>query len=142
MKAMEISRTGLDVEWRRLEIIAENIANVSTTRTASGKAYQVRRLLSGPAADFAAFLSNKGADRKLLGVSVYGVETISTPQHKVHDPSHPHADADGFISLPGLDMAAEMTLMVKTSRAYESNIVAMNIARQMYAKALDLGRRS
>ncbi|HEY9219059.1 MAG TPA: flagellar basal body rod protein FlgC [Phenylobacterium sp.] len=140
MQAMEISRTGLDVEWRRLEVIAENIANASTTRTALGGPYRPMRLVSGPKADFARLMGeSRPAD--LAGVTVLGVEPMQTASRRVLEPGHPHADADGYVTYPGFDHAAEMTLMVKTSRAYEANLVAMNAARQMYAKALDLGKR-
>ncbi|HMC91816.1 MAG TPA: flagellar basal body rod C-terminal domain-containing protein, partial [Allosphingosinicella sp.] len=59
---------------------------------------------------------------------------------RVHEPGNPNADADGFVTYPGVDHAGQMTQLVQTSRAYEANIVAMTAARQMYAKALDLGR--
>jgi flagellar basal-body rod protein FlgC len=61
---------------------------------------------------------------------------------RVYEPGHPHADAEGFVAYPDLDHAGEMTLMVRTSRAYEANLVAMNIAHQMYTRALELGRQA
>jgi flagellar basal-body rod protein FlgC len=140
MKAMEISRSGLDVEWRRLEVIADNLANAGTTRTASGAPFQAARLISGPNVSFKDLLS--GREDRLGGVAVYGLEPVSTPPRRVYEPEHPHADADGYVSYPGFDHAAEMTLMVKTARTYEANIVAINAARQMYSKALDLGKRA
>lgn len=130
--------TGLDVEWRRLEVISQNIANSNSIRTASGGPYQAMRLVSGPKTSFAGHL-NRPEDG-LAGVAVYGVEPVTLPPRKVHEPGNPLADADGYVSYPGLDQAAEMTLMVKTARSYEANIVAMNSARQMYVKALDIGR--
>jgi flagellar basal-body rod protein FlgC len=141
MQAMEISRSGLDVEWRRLEVIAQNIANMSTSRTATGEAYRGQRLVSGPRADFAK-LVNGGDAAALGGVTVYGVEPLQAPPRRVYEPQHPSADAEGFVTYPGIDQASEMTLMMKTSRAYEANIVAMNAARQMYSKALDIGKRA
>lgn len=143
MNAMEISRTGLDVEWRRLEIIAQNLANANTTRMANGEVYRPLRLISGPRTNFAAYLGgHRGAEAQPTGVAVYGVEASSAAPRRVYDPQHPHADAGGYVSYPALDHAGEMTRMVETSRVYEANLVAMSIARQMYAKALDLGRRS
>ncbi len=136
MQAMEISRTGLDVEWRRLEVIAENLANLNTTRTALGGPYQAMRLVSGPKANFAHFVD----PGRLGGVTVYGVEAMNLAPRTVHEPSHPHADANGFVSYPAIDHAAEMTLMVKTARAYEANLVAISAARQMYLKAMELGK--
>ena len=140
MKAMEISRTGLDVEWRRLEVIAQNIANANTARTALGETYRPMRLVSGPKAGFGAYLGKDGAGQSLDGVAVYGVEPMNLPPRTVYEPANPQADAKGFVSYPGLDQAGEMTLMLKTARAYEANVVAMNMARQMYSKALELGR--
>jgi flagellar basal-body rod protein FlgC len=142
MQAMEISRTGLDVEWRRLEVIANNIANANTVLTPLGEPYRAMRLVSGPKVDFAALLRQGRGVEALNDVSVYGVEPMNLAPRRVHEPTNPQADADGFVAYPGFDHAGEMTLMVKTSRAYEANIVAMNAARQMYAKALELGKRT
>jgi flagellar basal-body rod protein FlgC len=129
MQAMEISRTALDVEWQRLQIVAENLANVNTLG-----GYQPRRLVSGPAGDFPALL-NAG------GVEVKTIEPQAVEPRMVHEPGNPKADKNGYVTYPGIDHAAEMTLMIRTSRAYEANVVAMNMAHQMYAKALELGRR-
>jgi len=148
MKAMAISRTALDVEWRRLEIISENLANMNTTRAANGALYQARHLVSGPKADFEAHLDRPGTAatdvdlNSLQGVAVYGVVADNAAPHLVHEPGNPQADANGMVAYPAIDHAGQMLLMLKTSRAYEANIVAMNAARQMYAKALELGRHS
>ncbi len=140
MKAMEISLSGLDVEWRRLEVIADNLANVNTVKTPDGGPYRAMRLISGPKTSFQGHLG--GDPAKLDGVAVYGVEPVDTPPRKVHEPGNPLADADGNVSYPDINHSAEMVLMVKTSRAYEANLVAMNAARTMYVKALDMGRSS
>jgi flagellar basal-body rod protein FlgC len=142
MNAMEISRTGLDVEWRRLEVIAQNLANVNTVRTETGEAYRALRLVSGPKADFARYLAEGGKDVSLHGVTVYGLEPVNLPPRLVYEPGNPQADAKGYVSYPGFDHAAEMALMLKTERAYEANVVAMNVGRGMYSKALDIGKTS
>jgi flagellar basal-body rod protein FlgC len=150
MHAAEISRSGMDVEWRRLEVIAENIANVGTTRVAGGGPYQALRLVSGPRTDFADLVGGAGQDdlrggpvrgSDLRGVMAYGLEPATMAPRRVHEPSHPHADADGFVTYPGVDQAGEMALLLKTARAYEANLVTLNAARQMYSRALDLGKR-
>lgn len=144
MRAMEISKTGLDVEWRRLEVIADNLANINTTRTAGGAPYRAMRLLSGPKTSFAGHLSHGETTSagELEGVTVYGLEPTNAAPRSVYEPDNPDADANGYVAYPSVDHAQEMVLMVKTARAYEANIVAMNISRQMYAKALELGKRS
>lgn len=135
MNAMEISRTGLDVEWRRLQVVAENLANINTTRAEGGQPYASRRLVSGPAR-FAKALDAEAPQ----GVRVVAVERAAGAFRRVHEPNHPHADAAGFVSYPAIEHAAEMALMVRTARAYEANLVALSLAQQMYSRALELGR--
>jgi flagellar basal-body rod protein FlgC len=98
-------------------------------------------LLSGPRADFAGMIGGKGR-AQLGGVQVMGMEAMPGGFRRVHEPGHPHADAEGFVSYPDVDHAGQMTLMIKTSRVYEANLTAMNIAHQMYSRALELGRQS
>lgn len=146
MKALEISRSGLDVEWRRLELIAQNIANANTAATATGEAYRPMRLLSGPqtgavGGSFSQRLDGASDASAPTGVAVYGVAPQEGAPRRVYEPGHPQADPDGYVSYPAIDQAGEMTTMIKTARAYEANIVAMNMARQMYSRALDLGRK-
>lgn len=142
MDAMEISRSGLDVEWRRMEIIAQNLANVNTSHTADGGAYLPLRLVSGPVENFDQVLAKAGASptEHPKGVRVYGIEQTDAGTKQVYDPSDPHADAKGFVTYPNVSNAEEMTLMVRTSRAYEANLVALTAAQQMYSSALDVGR--
>jgi flagellar basal-body rod protein FlgC len=140
MQAYEISRTGMDVEWQRMEVIAQNLANAGTTRTGIGEPYQPVRLVSGP--QFATLY--KGGEQAqapaaISGVRVYGIEKMNVSPRMVYEPSNPQADAKGFVAYPGIDHAGEMTLLVKTARVYEANLVAMNAARSMYLKALELG---
>ena len=145
MEAMEISRTGLDVEWRRLEVIAANIANMNTTRTADGSPYLARRLVSGPVEDFRSLVQigpNQSADRPRKGVMVYEISVANAATRQVYDPSHPHADEAGFVTMPAISQAEEMSLMIKTQRSYEANLVALAAAQQMYNAALQVGRQS
>ena len=106
MQAMEISKTGLDVEWRRLEVIAENLANTGTARTAGGAPYTAMSLISGPKAAFASHLDGAAAS-SLRGVEVYGLAPMNVPARRVHEPGNPQADSDGFVTYPGFDQAAE-----------------------------------
>lgn len=158
MQASEISRTGLDVEWQRLQVIAENLANANTSRTASGGPYRPMRLLSGPAtADFQRLVEGEPVtDQPVrgqpfrgepvtdqpVGVAVLGLQPIAGGTRRVYEPGHPHADKQGFVTYPDISQASEMALMIKTARAYEANLTALGIAQQMYARALDLGNRS
>lgn len=144
MEAMQISRSGMDVEWQRLQVIAQNIANMNTTRTAGGGVYQARRLVSGPVEGFAQILSHYPGQPTppKRGVTVYDVAATSAATQRVFDPSHPHADDGGFVTMPAISQAEEMTLMIKTTRAYEANLVALSAAQQIYSSALQVGRQA
>lgn len=139
MNAQEISRTGLDVEWKRLEVIAQNLANAGTTLDAAGNPYRPLRLLSGPDRNFADLATADGHSR-LAGVRVYSVEPQNIGSRRVHEPAHPQADENGFVTMPSLDHVGEMALMLTASRSYEANVVALTAARQMYDRALEIGR--
>lgn len=144
--AMQISRSALDVEWQRLQVIAQNLANLNTSKTGSGAPFRPMRLQSGPAVSFAEAMT-RGPRSPTFSpaaapVRVLGVEAIPAGVRRVYDPGDPAAGADGFVDMPQIDQAAEMTLMIRTSRSYEANLTALGIARQMYMKALEIGRGS
>ncbi|MEI9851947.1 MAG: flagellar basal body rod C-terminal domain-containing protein [Sphingomonas sp.] len=134
MDAIEISRTGLDVEWQRLQVIARNLANMNTSGT---DGYRPMRLVSGPRGGFAAKLQARRD-----GVKVLALEPLAAGVRRVHEPGHPQADAEGFVTYPDLDHAAEMTLLIRASRAYEANLTVLSFAQQMYARAAELGRQA
>ena len=140
MNAMEISRTGLDVEWQRLQVIAQNLANINTSRTAAGGPFTPMRLVSGSSVDFATLVDTKGAPDRPRGVEVLGLEQIVGGTRRAYEPGNPDADAEGFVTYPDIDHAEQMTLLIKTSRAYEANLTAYSLAQQMYARAAELGR--
>lgn len=145
MDAMAISRSGLDVEWQRLQVIAANIANMNTTRTADGGSYSAQRLVSGPMVDFDTELrdaSGGQADTQRRGVMVYQITDTASGVRQIFDPNHPHADEAGFVTYPAISQAEEMSLMIKTQRAYEANLVALSAAQRMYSSALQVGRQS
>lgn len=138
MNAMEISRTGLDVEWRRLELIAQNLANANSSAGPGGEVYRPLSLVTGPRTNFASYMDGTA---RPAGVEIRGVVASEAPARRAWEPGHPQADADGYVSYPALDHSGEMVRMVGTARAYEANLVAMSIARQMYSKAIEIGRR-
>lgn len=148
MHAMEISRTALDVEWRRLEIISQNLANADIAASSKSAPYREQTLVSGPRGDFSTYLDPNGSITdgidigQLGGVAEYGVKSGSAAPRLAHEPGNPDADANGNVAYPAIDQASQMVLLVKTARAYEANIVAMNTAHEMYSKALELGNRT
>lgn len=136
-QSFAISATGMDVERLRVEVAALNLANANTVSSADGKGFQPLRVVAQSEMQHAgAFASLVGQG---LAVPRASVEPSGQPMRSILDPGHPQADAQGHVSYPGVDPAAEMMTMLGASRAYEANVVAMNIARSMAVKALDIG---
>ncbi len=142
---MEISGSGLTAQRLRMDIISNNIANQGTTRSgqvdANGKPIPYRReypiFQSG--APFSQFLENAGAGPE-PGVSVATIEQDSSPFPMVYNPSHPDANAQGYVEMPNVNLTQEMVDMIDASRAYEANISALNATKEMCSKALTIGQ--
>ena len=138
---VSIGRSALDVEWQRLQVIAQNLANQNTSRVAGGGTYRPLHLISGPAGSFSDLVAAGRNVSAPEGVRVLSVEAGASEIRRVYDPSHPDADPAGFVAYPDMDFASEMTLMAKTARVYESNLSLIALAQQMNSRALELGKR-
>ena len=139
LSGMEISASGLTGERLRMEIAANNIANIDSTMTPEGGPYQRKQVT------FAAAMENAmggGAHEvgDLYGVEVVGITADKTPGPSVHNPSHPHADADGYVKMPNVNISHEMVDLVTASRAYEANLKSLETFRQMAEQSLSLLR--
>jgi flagellar basal-body rod protein FlgC len=136
-----ISAAGMGVERLRVEVAALNLANAHTVSETNGRVFQPLRVIARAPMDARweqteAFSSLPG--HRLLG-PIGMVEAANLPVRKVLEPGHPLADAKGFVSYPGVDTATEMMSLMNATRAYEANVVAMNAARSMALRALDIG---
>ena len=142
---LEISASGLTAERLRMDVSAENLANAQTTRGTDGQPYRRKEvILQEQAGSFGASLSaamgsNNGSQGG--GVQVAGVvQDTETPLKRVYDPGHPDADAQGYVSMPNVDTVTEMVDLISAQRAYEANVTAMQSAKQMFSRTLDLLR--
>lgn len=125
-RSVNVSATGLSTQRTRMDVIADNIANAETTRTAEGGPYRRLRVLVS------------AADGPDGGVQLMGVAPDETPFKRVYDPSHPDANAEGYVDLPNVDIATEMVDMMTASRAYEANARALAMSRDMLRDAIDI----
>ena len=134
-----ISAAGMALERTRVEVAALNIANAHTTSIAGQPAYSPLRVVAQvPSSDaFAAMMLAAGPAAAMK--PDFHVEPAGIAPRMVHEPGHPTADARGFVSYPGVDPAAEMVALMSATRAYEANVAAMNTARALALKALDIG---
>ncbi len=139
---MEISASALTAERLRMDVVAENLANAQTTRGADGQPYRRKEVvLQERAASFGASLSaamSTGTNGG--GVEVAAIAEDQTPLKRVYDPGHPDADAEGYVSMPNVDTVTEMVDLISAQRAYEANVTAMQAAKQMFARTLELLR--
>jgi flagellar basal-body rod protein FlgC len=132
MPGIGICATGLDVESRRMEIIANNVANAQTTRGADGKVFQRKEVV------FAQRLDDQFGDGELGGVEIVDIAADNSPGRRVYRPGHPDAGDDGFLEMPNVNSVAEMVDMMGASRAFEANLSAMKTSRTMAGKALEI----
>jgi flagellar basal-body rod protein FlgC len=136
--AVNAAASALNAERTRIEVAVSNLANIESTRGPDGQPYRRRDVVlqSAPVDAFDHVLGRASA----TGVQVAAiVEDRSAPQMR-YEPSHPDADKNGFVALPNVDSAEEMVDMVSAARAYQANLTAIGLIRDMVQKALDLGR--
>jgi flagellar basal-body rod protein FlgC len=136
--ASNAAASALSVGRVRIEAAVSNLANAESTRSANGQPYRRRDVVirAEPMESFGDALGRSTA----TGVKVVGVVEDQSEFRRRYEPSHPDADKDGFVSLPNVDAPQEMVDMLGAARAYQANLAAINIIRDMVAKALELGR--
>lgn len=141
LSSLRISASGLAAQRKRQEAHSSNIANAQTTRTAEGGPYRRKEVVFGsePARnEFSEILEGELAEN---AQTVHATEVIHTDKviYK-HDPTHPDANAEGYVAMPDINTMTEMANMMEAQRAYESNVTAMNVTKQMASKTLEIGR--
>jgi len=142
--SMGISASGMSADRLRMDVVAENLANADTTRGANGQPYQRKEVILQEApggstfADTLAGAQAPGTQSVGGGVEVTGIVADPSPPRRVYDPGHPDADAQGYVTLPNVNPVTEMVDLITSSRGYEANVQAMNAAKQMFTRTLDI----
>lgn len=159
-RAIDVSASGLSLQRRRMDVVAENIANAETTRTEQGGPYRRKRVVVSETVEKVPFKNelnrariglartNPGHRFGRLRVSSRGIDIskvdgaekqISPDKFRlVHDPDHPDADEQGFVKMPDIELVNEMVDMITSTRAYEANTMAISAAKEMARNALDI----
>ncbi|MBU1864646.1 MAG: flagellar basal body rod protein FlgC [Candidatus Omnitrophica bacterium] len=128
----DVSGSALAAERTRMRTIANNIANINTTRTSQGGPYKRQ---------FAILKAEQTSSSNLeYGVSVDEIMTDSSAPRLVYDPDHPDADSNGYIALPNVDVIQEVTDMKTATMAYQANLTVINATKQIIARSLEIGR--
>jgi flagellar basal-body rod protein FlgC len=143
---LRIGASALSAQRLRLDIVANNIANAETTRTAEGGAYQRKDVVFSPQGANS-FLPHFIAARRgqedtagMGGVRVASIVTDQTAGPRVYDPTHPDADENGYVTYPNVNMVSEMTNMLSATRSYEAGLAVVEAAKRMALRALDIGK--
>lgn len=142
-QAFDISASGMTAERFRIDTIAQNVANVNTTRTEDGTPYR-RKIVTFAEKDltpFSRYYQSSRARAVGNGVKVTSVkEDTETDFIMEYDPSHPDADENGYVSYPNVNTVTEMTNLIDATRAYEANTTAFNASKSMVQAALKIGQ--
>jgi flagellar basal-body rod protein FlgC len=141
--ALDISASGLTAERLRMDVAAENLANAQTTGS-SGEAYRRKEVVVRPReGGFSSVLAGAMGVRRAStapGVEVTAIQESTGPARRVYDPGHPDADAEGYVAMPDVQPVDEMVDLITASRAYEANVTAMQTAKSLYQKTIDILR--
>jgi len=133
-----ISASGLSAERMRMEVVANNIANAYSTRTPGGGTFRRQDVVFEALLDRQ--LSTRGNGALFKGVHVAEVVDDMSELPRVYMPGHPDADADGFVTMPNVQMANEMVNLITANRAYEANLRVLQAFRQQADQALLIGK--
>ncbi len=140
--SMRVSASGLDAQMKRMNTISSNIANAETTQTAEGGPYKRKDPVLAAQTDRESFgeVLENAMDENVQAVQVTEIREDERPPRLVYNPSHPHANAEGYVAMPNVNPVEEMANMISAQRSYEANVTAMNSAKAMAQKALEIGR--
>lgn len=141
--AFDISASGMDVQKMRVETVALNLANMNTTRTAAGGPFQPLQVVISERGSGAKFEQAMDMARQRLdfGATVAELREEHLPPRLVHEPGHPDADEKGFVAYPNINPVTQMMTLIESTRAYEANVRALNAAKTMALRALEIGEQ-
>ncbi|MDD5456936.1 MAG: flagellar basal body rod protein FlgC [Candidatus Margulisbacteria bacterium] len=126
-EVLDISKAGMDVQQQKLETVAENIANLNSTKTTGGSLYKQKKVIIN-------------TDQVSKKPYVARIEDKAVSIQKVYDPSNPEADENGYVTMPDYSLSAEMVDVAVTRRMYDANAAVFNSAKQVAQTLMNLGK--
>ncbi|MUT66348.1 flagellar basal body rod protein FlgC [Paenibacillus sp. NEAU-GSW1] len=145
--SFDASASALTAQRLRMDVISSNVANAETTRASivNGQfvPYKRKMVVVEPQTQqtFADVLNGHiNGSSSSKGVVAARVIEDQTPTKLVYNPTHPDADANGYVNMPNVDIAKEMVDMISATRSYEANVTALNASKAMFMKALEIGK--
>ena len=126
-----VAGSAVSAQSQRLNVVASNLANADTVAGPDGKAYKARQVT---------FQTELMGAQGAAGVRVSTISEDPSAGRRVHDPKHPGADAEGYVTYSNVNAVEEMVNMISASRSYQNNIEVMNTAKTLLLKTLQLGQ--
>ena len=126
-----VSGSAISAQSQRLNVVASNLANADALAGPDGQGYKARQVM---------FETVRMGSDASAGVKVSRIVESNEPMHKVHNPSHPQADAQGYVTQSNVNPVEEMVNMISASRSYQNNVEVMNTAKTLLLKTLQIGQ--
>jgi len=136
-KIFDVAGSAVSAQSQRLNVVASNLANADTVAGPDGQAYKARQVVFTTEMMGAA---GQVGGQASAGVRVSNVTEDNTPGRRVHDPRHPAADGDGYVTYSNVNAVEEMVNMISASRSYQNNVEVMNTAKTLLLKTLQMGQ--
>ena len=134
LNIFNVAGSAISAQSQRLNVVASNLANADTVAGPDGSAYKARQV------NFQTQMMGASADNPgVAGVTVSTISENQAPGRRVHDPKHPSADADGYVTYSNVNAVEEMVNMISASRSYQNNVEVMNTAKSLLLKTLQMG---
>ena len=130
----DIASSGMTAQSMRLNVVASNMANADSVTGSDGQPYRAKQVI------FQAQPLSAAMPKGVSGVSVTKVIDDPSPMRVVYDPRNPFANADGYVTMPNVNVVEEMTNMLSASRSFQANVEMMNTAKTMVQRTLTLGQ--
>ncbi|WP_027184490.1 flagellar basal body rod protein FlgC [Desulfovibrio inopinatus] len=142
MTALDIGGSSLSAQRTALNVTSMNLANAKTTRTLQGGPYQRKTVVfeSTPVDTPFSSAMQTAMDRDTHGVKVLGIVNDDRPFRMQYEPGHPDADENGYVAYPDINVIEEMANLINVSRNYEASVTSIQSVKQMFSKALAIGR--
>jgi len=130
-KIFNVSGSAVSAQTQRLNVVASNLANADTVAGPDRQAYKARQVV---------FSTTPMGEVGTAGVNVSQITEDNSPGRRVHDPKHPQADTEGYVTYSNVNAVEEMVNMISASRSYQNNIEVMSTAKSLLLKTLQLGQ--
>lgn len=142
--SLDTSASGLTAQRLRLDVISQNMANASTTRTEEGGPYKKKSVVfeqvQNESSNSFSSILNKKRQSGNNGVRVAQIVEDESEGSLVYNPTHPDANEEGYVEMPNVNIIDEMVNMISASRSYEANVNSFNSMKAMFTKALEIGK--